>query len=359
MNYFVIDGVEIPEQLIRDEMPNHPAATSAEAHAAAAHALAIKALLLDRARDLGLDAGPEVDDAGRLETADEALIRRIFEVELTLQAPTETECLRFYESRQGSFQTPDLYEASHILLLESARDIAVDLVRQLCADPSGFSGLAKALSQCPSAKAGGALGQMQRGDLVAEIEEVLLNMPQGAVYPEPVQSRFGWHILRLDRRIPRQRLPFEAVRERIRMHLESRAWVAKSARYVEQLVTEARSRGIALRLDDAGKVEPPSLSLGALIDDERLAERITPWLMAADPVLAERVAVVARSQGVAVADLVRAEVRQFLDHANDESFTQLVSAAQGAQDPMLASVACILKSRLAPPKRNFTLIRKS
>jgi len=359
MTHVVIDGVEIPEQLIRDEMPNHPATTSAEAHAAAAHALAIKALLLDRARELRLEPEPETDEAGRLETGEEALIRQVFASELTPRAPSEEECRRFYDTRQDSFLTPELYEASHILLLDSARDIAGDLIAQLVIDPSGFAGLARSLSQCPSGQVGGSLGQMQAGDLIAEVEEVLLNMPQGAIYPEPVQSRFGWHILRLDRRVPRQRLPFEAVRDRIRMHLESRAWVAESARYVEQLVAEARGRGIALRLGDTGKVETPSLSLGGLIDDARLAERIAPWLIAADPALAERVAATAQAQGIAVADLVRTEVRHFLDHANDESFTQLVSAAQGAQDPMLASVACILKSRLTPPKRKFTLIRKS
>lgn len=359
MTHLVFDGVEIPEQLIRDEMPNHPAASSGGAHAAAAHALAIKALLLNRARELCLEAQPESDGAGRLETADEALIRQVFEVELTHDTPTEAECLRFYESRPDSFLTPELYEASHILLLESAHEIAVDLIKQLVTDPAGFTGLARSLSQCPSGQVGGSLGQMQKGDLVAEVEEVLLNMPQGAVYPEPVASRFGWHILRLDRRVARQRLPFEAVRERIQMHLESRAWVAESARYVEGLVSAARERGIALRLDDAGKVEKPSLSLGGLVDDERLAERIAPWLEAADPVLAERVTAAAGEKGIAIAELVRSEVRHFLDHANDESFTQLVSAAQGAQDPMLASVACILKSRLTPPKRNFTLIRKS
>lgn len=359
MTHLVFDGVEIPEQLIRDEMPNHPAASSGGAHAAAAHALAIKALLLNRASELGLEACPESDEAGRFETADEALIRQVFEVELTHDTPTEAECQRFYESRPDSFRTPELYEASHILLLESAREIAGDLITQLIADPSGFTGLAKSLSQCPSGQVGGSLGQVQRGDLVDEVEEVLLNMPQGAIYPEPVQSRFGWHILRLDRRVARQRLPFDAVHDRIRMHLESRAWVAESARYVERLVAKAREGGIALRLDDTGRVEKPSLSLGGLVDDERLAERIAPWLEAADPALAERVATAAKGKGMAIAELVRAEVRDFLDNANDESFTQLVSAAQGAQDPMLASVACILKSRLTPPKRNFTLIRKS
>jgi len=359
MSHLVIDGVEIPEQLIRDEMPNHPAATSAEAHAAAGHALALKALLLDRARAIGLQACPEADAAGRLETEEEALIRQLFEAELSLDTPNEAECRRFYDSRPASFLTPELYEASHILLLESAGDVARDLVRQLAEDRTGFAGLARTLSQCPSGELGGSLGQMQRGDLIAEVEDILLSMPEGAIYPEPVKSRFGWHILRLDRRIARARLPFEAVSDRIRMHLESRSWIAVSARYTENLVAAARAKGIALRLGEAGGFERPTLSLGGLVDDDRLAQRIEPWLAAADAELAGRVRAAALAKDVPVAQFVRDEVRHFLDHADDEAFTQLVSAAQGAKDPMLASVACILKTRLAPAKRNFTVIRKT
>jgi peptidyl-prolyl cis-trans isomerase C len=360
MDVFVIDGVEIPEKLIRDEMPNHPAPTSAEAHKSAAHALAIRALLLQRAAVLELTAEPEADDNGRIETADEALIRQLFAREIIPTVPTNVECHRFFDARPEHFFTPELYEASHILLPESAREVACDLIRHLIVDPGAFADLARASSQCPSGEVGGSLGQLQIGDLVSEVEDLLLVMPGGAIYPEPVQSRFGWHILRLDRRVDRQRLPFEAVHEQIRMHLESRAWVAASAKYVERLVDEARSQGIALRIGDAGGVEQPSFSLGALVDDDSLASRISPWLEIADPQLLERVIAAAATQDQTVPGLVRHEVRHFLDHADDEAFTQLVSAAQGAEDPMLASIRCILKNRLAPPvKKSFTLIKKT
>jgi peptidyl-prolyl cis-trans isomerase C len=360
MDVFVIDGVEIPEKLIRDEMPNHPAPTSAEAHKSAAHALAIRALLLKQAETLGLHPVVEADENGRVETPEEALIRQVFACEVEPVAPTEAECRRFFEARPGNFHTPELYEASHILLGESAHEVAFDLIRQLLDEPGAFSSLARGLSQCPSGEVGGSLGQLQIGDLVSEVEEALLTVPAGAIYPEPVASRFGWHILRLDRRVERQRLPFEAVHEQIRMHLESRSWVAASAKYVERLVEDARSQGIAVRIGEAGGVESPSFSLGALVDDDSLASRIAPWLEVADPQLLERVIEAAATQDQTVPGLVRHEIRHFLDHADDEAFTQLVSAAQGAEDPMLASIRCILKTRLAPPaKKSFTLIKKA
>ena len=57
MRTLVVDGVEIPEALLAQEVQNHPGASAADARAAAGHALAIRALLLHRARELGLPLG--------------------------------------------------------------------------------------------------------------------------------------------------------------------------------------------------------------------------------------------------------------------------------------------------------------
>ncbi|HAJ03342.1 MAG TPA: peptidylprolyl isomerase, partial [Brevundimonas sp.] len=78
----VIDGVALPERLVAEEAQNHPAATPEAARMAAAHALAIKALLLDRADQLGLTPRPEIDEDGREETSEEALVRAVLEAEI-------------------------------------------------------------------------------------------------------------------------------------------------------------------------------------------------------------------------------------------------------------------------------------
>ena len=59
----VIDGVQIPERLIAEEAQNHPAGTAEEARRAAGHALAIRALLLDRAHALGLEPQATIQTA--------------------------------------------------------------------------------------------------------------------------------------------------------------------------------------------------------------------------------------------------------------------------------------------------------
>jgi peptidyl-prolyl cis-trans isomerase C len=97
----VVNGVEIPEAAIAQEAQHHPASSAEEARAAAARALAIRELLLQQARRLGLAAEPLRDDEGREEAAEEALIRAILESQVEPTEPTDEECGRVYAVRFG------------------------------------------------------------------------------------------------------------------------------------------------------------------------------------------------------------------------------------------------------------------
>lgn len=368
MRSVVVDGVEIPETLLSQETQNHPAATPAGARAAAGHALAIRALLLDRARSLGVTAEPERDAEGCEETAEEALIRALLDEALEVAAPTEAECRRVYDAERRRFRTPELYEASHILIeapaadakaAEAARDAAKRLLANLSSGATTFAKLAEAHSACPSGQLGGSLGQLCVGDLVPEVEAVLARLAPGEVVAEPVRSRFGWHILRLDGRIPGRELPFDAVEDRIRLHLESRAWTAAAACYVAGLTAAARAKGVALTLSEEGAVAPGSKTLGDFLGHGHAAARLEPWLAATDPGLAERLATAAEAAGEPVRAFVEAAVADFLDTADDERWTNLISTARDAEDPALACLATLLRSKIEPAKRVFTLIRRT
>src|SRR5690606_24091955 len=282
----VVEGVEIPEALIAQEAQNHPSLTGQAAWDAAAKALAVRALLLQRAEELGLSPEPQTDEAGREETPEEALVRAVLDAEVEYVPPTDAEMLRFYEAQKERFVSPQLYEASHILVEpqdetgeadEAARLLAYGAVVDLRTRPELFGPLAQTLSACPSGKVGGALGQWRRGALVAEIEQALLPLAPGQIGETPVRSQFGWHVLRLDRLIEPKALPFEVVAERIRLHLESRAWASAAARYAAELAARARMQGVALSLAPDGAVREGSLTLGDLISEAGAAARIEPW----------------------------------------------------------------------------------
>lgn len=365
LRYVVTDGVQIPESLIAQEAQNHPGGSPEEVRAAAAHALAVRALLLDRAAELGLVAEPELDERGREETPEEALVRAVLAEEVDPETPTEAECRRVYDATPGKFRTPVLYEASHILFaIEGEDDTAVEAARlaaetvgqMLRETPARFADLAKTHSACPSSAVGGSLGQLGPGDLAPEVERAFAALLPAQVSSTPVRSRFGWHILRLDRRIEGRQLPFEQVAGRIRMHLESRAWVAAAVQYVSDLTARARSRGVGLVISADGDLSQGA-TLGDMIADEGAAPRLLSWLAATDTGLLERVEAAAGVDGAAPADWVRATVADFVQGGDDEAWTRVISAAQGADDPALSALGAILKSRLVPAKATFTLIR--
>lgn len=250
-----VNGVEIPPEAIAREIQHHPAPDAETAWVDAARALAVRELLIQEARRLGVEAEPETDEAGRIEADDDALVRALLEAEVCPEMPGEDECRRYYEAQQGRFRTPDLFEAAHILIEPEGEDeeawaAAEAQARHIAAtigdDPKAFAEAARAFSKCPSAQQDGSLGQIRRGELAAPVQAGIEALAQASTGREPVRSRFGWHVLRLQRRIAGRTLPFEIVRERIADMLEARSWSLAAARYVADLAARSDVEGVRI-----------------------------------------------------------------------------------------------------------------
>lgn len=250
-----VNGVEITPEAIAREIQHHPAPDAKTAWAGAARALAVRELLLQEARSLAVEADLEEDDSGRIEADDDALIRILLETRVEPERAGEAECRRYFESQAGRFRTPDLFEAAHVLIepdgegeaaWATAEQRARDLAAAVGDDPAAFAAAARTHSACASAQQDGSLGQIRRGELVPEIQTALEQLSDAATAREPVRSRFGWHVLRLQRRIAGRTLPFEVVRDRIADMLEARSWTVASARYVASLAARASIEGIRI-----------------------------------------------------------------------------------------------------------------
>ncbi|MCL6684131.1 peptidylprolyl isomerase [Sphingomonas alba] len=251
-----VNGVEITPEAIAEEIQHHPAPDAETAWVEAARALAVRELLLQEARRIGLAPEAMADDAGRIEVEEDAVIRALLEKDVEPAAPSETECQRYYESHLDRFNTAELFEAAHILIepeaeteeawcsaLERARNIA----REIGDDPAAFASAARTHSACASAKQDGSLGQIRRGELVGEIQAGLERLEAGTISREPVRSRYGWHVLRLHRRIGGRTMPFEMARDRIADMLEARSWSVEAARYVASLAARSSLEGITIQ----------------------------------------------------------------------------------------------------------------
>lgn len=253
----VVNGETIQAATVAAEAQNHPAPTGkpGQAYRAAARALAVRALLLQEARAAGLTATPQLLEPGKRETEEEALVRALIETRVVPEPADEAACREVYDRDPARFASPRLYEAAHILFpakpddlpgRAQAREAALATLADLAKSPRTFERLAQERSACPSRSAGGRLGQLAQGDTVAEFEAVLDTLAEGAIAPEPVATRFGFHVIRLDARAEGAALPFETVRPRIAEALEKAAWARAAKAFVASLVAAAEVHGVDL-----------------------------------------------------------------------------------------------------------------
>ncbi len=249
-----VDGVVIPSKAIAAEVQNFPSRNPGEGWLAAARALVIRELLLQEARRLNIVAEPKTDVDGREETADDALVRGLIELEVRVPIADEATSHRFYENNRRRFTSAALYEADHILIgarrdddasYAAARERAASIAAVLATEPDQFAELARAWSVCPSATLGGSLGQIAPGDTTEEFEAALVSLAAGEI-SGPVETRYGVHVIRLNRRIEGNTLPFEAVRERIEAYLDDHVRRQATAQYIALLIGRADIRGISL-----------------------------------------------------------------------------------------------------------------
>jgi len=258
-----VNGVTISRAAIAREIQNHPAGQPALAWQQATRALVIRELLLQEARRLGNAADARTDEDGRRETTEEALLRALTEQEIVTPEPDEETCRRYYDNHRDRFRSPDIYEAAHILFaarredpaaFEQARQQADAALAELWLRPDRFSAFASSYSACPSGAQGGNLGQLTAGQTTPEFEEALLALKPGRICERPVPTRYGIHIIRLDRKIEGRQLPFEMVAERIADYLRDSVARRATAQYIARLVSNATITGIDIEGAEAHRV---------------------------------------------------------------------------------------------------------
>ncbi|MCP1336601.1 peptidylprolyl isomerase [Futiania mangrovi] len=257
----VVNGVTIPARAIAAEAQNHAAPKGKPGWAwhAAARALAVRELLRQEASRAGIAPEPRALPGGRIETDEEAVLRALLDRRLSACPPSEEEVRAVYDANPERFVSPALFEASHILFADDTRDVTVRprarkraaaVLAEIARDPGAFERIARAESDCPSRANGGMLGQLAEGDTVPEFEAVLKAIEPGTVAPEPVETRYGVHVLRLDARADGAVLPFEAVRDRIAAAIERRRWAGEARAFVERLVSVADVQGVVFAAAD-------------------------------------------------------------------------------------------------------------
>ena len=132
-----------------------------------------------------------------------ALDALLAEAEVPVE-PVEAE--QYYRTHESELALPERLHLHHILV--SAEADARRIAQRLAAGED-FAALARELSLDPSAPAGGDQGEIALDDLPAFAQQVERQSP-GEV-GEPIQAADGWHVFRVDERLPARRRAFAEV----------------------------------------------------------------------------------------------------------------------------------------------------
>jgi peptidyl-prolyl cis-trans isomerase C len=175
------------------------------------------------------------------------LINMQFEGKIKL---TKEEAQKYYDENKTQFTTPEEVRASHILISPVsdpntdpnqakavAKAQAEGLLKQI-KEGADFATLAKANSSCSSAKKGGDLDYFAKGQMVPPFEMAAFALKIGQV-SDVVETRFGFHIIRLTDRKEAKVTPFEEAEKDIMFNLEQEKKQQLAEDYIESLKKNA------------------------------------------------------------------------------------------------------------------------
>lgn len=244
-----VNGIEITDATIQEELPHHQQASNPLKQTV--HELVLRTVLLQEADRLAIQGE---DDDTRIES--------LFAREVRVPQADDAACETYYRNQPQRFTNGDMVEARHILFqvtptvpLELLRETGEAVLAELRAHPEKFEELARQYSNCPSGAVGGNLGQLTRGQTVAEFESLVFRLTEGELADRLLETRFGLHIVQVLRRIEGKRLPFDAVKSQIAENLTRQAWQRGVHQYLQILVGRADIQGVTLEGSESPLVQ--------------------------------------------------------------------------------------------------------
>jgi peptidyl-prolyl cis-trans isomerase C len=217
----------------------------------------VSKLIFEEGVRKGYEKDPEI--ARRLEELKEHLIVQQVMEEQQNATVSDEEVKKYYDTHTQEFSTEKV-KASHILV--DSEELAKQLVAKLRADASQFAALAAENSKdLSNAKRGGDLGSFGRGRMVKEFEDAAFALQKDGEISDPVQTRFGWHIIQRTGREQGTIQPFDQVKNQIKVKLVSEGRREKTSQFIEGLKQKAD-----LKIDEAALAK---VTVGPGADDDK------------------------------------------------------------------------------------------
>jgi peptidyl-prolyl cis-trans isomerase C len=166
----------------------------------------------------GLTSDPEV--LTQMSIAAQRVLAEAFITTELRKVVTEEEVQKAYQLFISDKSAREEIKARHILVASEAEAKVIIAELNSGAD---FISLAKEKSTGPSGPNGGDLGYFARGAMVPSFENAAFALSVGSHSSEPVQTQFGWHVIKLEDKKTAEAPPFETIRGQLQANLANQA----------------------------------------------------------------------------------------------------------------------------------------
>ncbi len=179
-------------------------------------------------------------DTLQLENTKRAFMANVALTAVTDAAVTDDALQKAYDAKYAAMDAGLEYHAAHILVQTEAEAKAIKAKLDAGGD---FAQLAKENSKDGSAAQGGDLGWFGKGMMVKPFEDAVVAMKPGQV-SDPVQTQFGWHIIKLEETRPAKKPALADVKDELAKQIQQEAVGAKIKELTDAAKIERTDTGI-------------------------------------------------------------------------------------------------------------------
>lgn len=172
------------------------------------------ALAAKSARAMSLHKSDVV--VARLKRIESQVLEQAYYGKVVDRKVTDAALQRRYERDRDQLAGGKQVHARHILV--KTRKEAEEIIAKL-GRGEDFAALAKSHSIGPSKSSGGDLGFFKRGQMVSEFETAAFALSKGEVSRAPVQTQFGWHVIKVEDIRDAAPPPFADVADQLRQQM--------------------------------------------------------------------------------------------------------------------------------------------
>lgn len=190
-------------------------------------------------KQMSCDSEADIEPTVALSLKTEKLVE---EIRATAPAPSKDQIEQYYQEHKEDFKTPESVTCAHIVKhvnWQCNEAQAAEAMREAKAEldqGTPFASVAAKFSDCPDN--GGSLGQIHRGQMVEEFEDIIFNLGPDQV-SDIFQTRFGYHIAMVYDSQPATIAPMVDVKEDIEKLLHEQLKTDRVYAYIDELKEEA------------------------------------------------------------------------------------------------------------------------